>query len=109
MMSYNGEKEITRRLALLPAVFQSIDHQVKVALLRNDCEDLDSFPTTERGWQRLAEKCRFDEGTLNRVRNLVTPLQNQPQCVISFFDLIHSFNYSLFLASGISLFCLGKN
>ncbi len=77
MMSYSAE-EVNRRLALWPAVFQSIDRQVKVALVRNDCKDLDSFPTTERGWERLAEKCGFDEGTLNLVRNVVTPFQYQP-------------------------------
>ncbi len=77
MMSNISEEEINRRLALLPTVLQSLDHQVKVALVQNGCYETIRFPTTERSWERLAEKCGFDEGTLNLVRNLVNPPQFQ--------------------------------
>ena len=77
MMSNISEEEISRRLALLPTVLQSLDHQVKVALVQNGCYETIRFPTTERSWERLAEKCGFDEGTLNLVRNLVNPPQSQ--------------------------------
>ena len=87
------EEEINRRLAFLPAVLQSLDRQVKVALVRNDCEDLNSFPTTEHGWEILANTCGFSVGNLNKVRNLVTPLQNQPRV----YSLILSIASTLFL------------
>ena len=66
-----------RRLALLPAVLQPLDRQVKVALVQNGCYETMRFPTTERSWEIPAEKCAFDEGTLNHVRNLVNPPQSQ--------------------------------
>ncbi len=37
-----------------------------------------SFPSTERGWDKFAEKCALSVGKLNEVRNLVTPLQKKP-------------------------------
>ncbi len=85
-MSGNTEEEINRRLALLP-VLESLDRQVKVALVENGCYETMRFPTTEQSWDRLAEKCGFDEGTLNLVRNLLAPLQKPLPCkyVISLF------------------------
>ena len=78
MMSDTSEEEINRRLALLPSVLQSLDRQVKVALVQNGCYETLRFPTTdERSWERLGEKCGFDVGTLNLVRNLLNPHQSQ--------------------------------
>ena len=78
-MSGNTEEEINHRLTLLPAVLESLDRKVKVALVQNGCYEPMRFPTTEPSWVRLAEKCGFDEGTLNLVRNLLSPLQTPPQ------------------------------
>lgn len=75
----NSNEEFKSRLACLPAVLHSLDNTIKVALVLNGCYELMRFPTTVQLWERLAMKCDFDEGTLNLVRNLVTPLQNQPQ------------------------------
>jgi hypothetical protein len=77
MMSGRTEEEINCRLALLPTVLQSLDRQIQVALVENDCEELDSFPIDKDGWEILAEKCGFSVGKLNKVRNLLTPLQKQ--------------------------------
>ncbi len=40
---------------------------------------LDNFPTTERGWERLGEKCGFSEGKLNKLRNRISRIQNNAQ------------------------------
>ncbi len=77
MMSDTSEEEINRRLALLPSVLQSLDLQVKVTLVQNGCYETLRFPTTERSWETLGEKCGFDVETLNLVRNLLNPHQSQ--------------------------------
>ena len=70
------EEEVNRRLALLPdALLHSIDHQIKVALVQNDYVDLDSFPTTECGWNELGRLCNCTAEKLNKVRNCITALQ----------------------------------
>ena len=77
MMSDSAEEEINRRLALLPTVLQSLDRKVKVALVQNDFEELDSFPTTEHDWDKLGRLCNLFGGNLVKVKNRITALQTQ--------------------------------
>ena len=78
IMSASTEKEINRRLTLLPTVLQSLDHQIKVALVQNDYIELDSFPIDKDGWETLEADCNINSnGILNTVKNPITFLQNQ--------------------------------
>ena len=93
-MSESEEEEINLKLALLPAVLHSLDRQVKVALVYNDCVDLESFPTSEHGWEILRENCKFSVGKLNKLRNLLTAAIQAPQRAGKFF-----FSFKLMLFS----------
>ena len=71
--------DLEAKINNLPAPLQTLSREIKVALAKNDYVELECFPTSDFGWERLCTNCKFSDGNCNRVRNRISPLQLPPQ------------------------------
>ncbi len=82
-MLSHGEIQMTEeelaKIGRLPAPLQDLSPEIKIALVNNDCVELDTYPTTDSGWDTLRIACGFSIGKCNLVRNRISPLQLSPQ------------------------------
>jgi hypothetical protein len=68
-------EEILAKFGDLPVPLQDLSPEMKIALVNNDCVELDSYPTTDSGWDALRIACGFSIGKCNLVRNRISLLQ----------------------------------